>query len=155
MTLWTRCWTLFVFAIRRLRALYCIWLFLHTYIHTSPAFAGRSGILVVWGIEIYGTFEAKRLPASVGPSLGGRVAFVTPMHPLYNTRPHSLLQAIFWHTCPDLDLGPWYCLPHLTHIALSGSITSRVRVSAHSDLRLSFIPTLIGLRAFDLVSSPV
>ena len=38
--------------------------------------------------------------------LSGRAAFMTPMHPLYSTRPHGLLQAIFWHTRPDLDLGP-------------------------------------------------
>ena len=48
----------------------------------------------------------KRPPASVGQPLGGRAAFQTPMHPLYSTRPHGLVQAIFWHTCPDLDLGP-------------------------------------------------
>ena len=56
--------------------------------------------------------------------------FSPTLHSLYSTRPHGLVQAIFWHTCPDLDLGPWYCLTHWTHIALSGSMTSRVRVSA-------------------------
>ena len=48
------------------------------------------------------------------------------LHALYSTRPHGLVQAIFWHTCPDLDLT------HEIHIALSGSMTSRVRVSARS-----------------------
>ena len=45
-------------------------------------------------------------PTSAEPPSGGRAAFLTPTHPLYGTRPHGLVQAIFWHTCPDLDLGP-------------------------------------------------
>ena len=89
------------------------------------------------------------------PASGGRAAFQIRLHALYSTRPHGLVQAISWHTCPDLDLGPWYGLTHLIHIALSGSMTSRVRVSARSRPPPPFIPTLIGLRAFDLVSSPV
>ena len=36
-----------------------------------------------------------------------RAAFLSPLHPLYSARPHGLVQSIFWHTCPDLDLGPW------------------------------------------------
>ena len=51
------------------------------------------------GVSINGRFEAKRLQASAGPPSGGRAAFLTPMHPLYSTRPHGLLQAIFWHSC--------------------------------------------------------
>ena len=74
-------------------------------INTSLAFAGPSDIRVRWGIKINGRFEAKRLPALAGPPSGGRAAFMTPMHPLYSTRPHGLVQAIFWHTCLDLDLG--------------------------------------------------
>ena len=58
------------------------------------------------GIETNGRFEAKRPPTSVGPPSGGRAAFLSPMYPLYSTRPHGLVQTIFWHTCPDLDLGP-------------------------------------------------
>ena len=84
------------------------------------------------GVSVNCRFEAQRAPTSAGPPLDGRAAFLTPMHPLYSIRPHGLVQAIFWHTCPDLGLGPWYCLPHKTHIALSGSMTSRVRVSACS-----------------------
>ena len=53
-----------------------------------------------------------RPPASAGQPSGGRAAFLIPMHALYSTRPHSPVQAIFWHTCPDLDLGPWYGLTH-------------------------------------------
>ena len=69
---------------------------------------------------------------SAGPPLGERAAFRTSMHSLYSTGPHGLVQAIFWYTCLDLDLSPWYCLTHWTHIALGGSMTSRVWVSAHS-----------------------
>ena len=47
-----------------------------------------------------------RPPASAGQPSGGRAAFQILMHALYSTRPHGLVQAIFWHTCPDLDLGP-------------------------------------------------
>ena len=68
--------------------------------------SGPSGIRVGWGIETNGSFEAERPPTSAGPPSGERAAFLSPMHPLYSTRPHSLVQAIFWHTCPDLDLGP-------------------------------------------------
>ena len=75
-------------------------------LHTYLGFAGPSGIHVGLGIEMNGRFEAERPPASAGPPLGWRAAFLTPMHPLYRTRPHGLVQAIFWHTCPDLDLGP-------------------------------------------------
>ena len=85
----------------------------------------------------------------------GELLFFTPMHSLYSTRPYGLVQAIFWHTCPDLDFGPWYCLTHEVHIAFSGSMTSRVRVSARSRPPSPCIPTLIDLRDFDLVSSPV
>ena len=74
--------------------------------------AGPSGIRVGWGIETNGIFEAERPPTSVGPPSGGRAAFLSPIHPLYSTRPHGLAQAIFLHICSDLDLGPWYCLTH-------------------------------------------
>ena len=62
----------------------------------------------------------------------GELLFFTPMHPFHSMRPCGLVQAIFWHTCPDLDLDPWYCLIPSTYIALSGSMTSRVWVSARS-----------------------
>ena len=55
------------------------------------------------GRLINDNFEAKRPPVLAGPPSGGQAAFLTPMHPLYSTRPHCLVQAIFWHTCPDLD----------------------------------------------------
>ena len=68
-------------------------------------------------IETNGRFEAEKPPTSGGPTSGGplsgrRAAFQTPLHSLYSTRPHGLVQAIFGHTCPDPDLGPWYCLTH-------------------------------------------
>ena len=53
-----------------------------------------------------------RPPASAGQPSGGRAAFQIRLHALYSTRPHGLVQAKCWHTCPDLDLGPWYGLTH-------------------------------------------
>ena len=45
---------------------------------TNLAFAGSSGILAGWGIEISGRFEAERPPASAGPPSGGRAANNVP-----------------------------------------------------------------------------
>ena len=115
------------------------------YGYSYLAFAGPSDIRVGWGIEINGRFEVERLPASAGPPSAGRAAFLTPMHHLNSTRPHGLVQAIFWHTCPDLDLGLWYCLTHLTHIALSGQWPAGFVSRLVPDLPLPFIPTLIWL----------
>ena len=61
---------------------------------------------VLDGVSINGRFEAERPPTLSGPPSSGRAVFMTPMQPLYITRPHSLVQAIFWHTCQDLDLDP-------------------------------------------------
>ena len=36
----------------------------------------------------------------------GELLFQIRLHALYSTRPHGLVQAIFCHMCPDLDLGP-------------------------------------------------
>ena len=44
---------------------------------------------------------------------------------------------------------------HCTKVSRWAALTSRVQVSARSRPPPSFIPTLIGLRAFDLVSSRV
>ena len=79
--------------------------------------------------------------------------------PLYGTRPWCLVQAITRHTCQDPHLGSWNCLPHQAHIAPSEPM-SKHRLTGFesrlvSDLPLPFIPTLIGLRAFDHVSSRV
>ncbi len=57
----------------------------HTYI------AGLSGIRAGWGIEINGRFEAERPPASAGPPSGGRAATMTPLSPMYSTRPCCLV----------------------------------------------------------------
>ena len=89
-------------------------------------------------VSINGRFEAERPRLRLGPPSGGRAAFMTLVHPLYSTRPHGLVQAIFWYTCPDLDLGPWYSLtildPHCT--------------SARSWPSPPLYSHLIGLRAF-------
>ncbi len=53
-------------------------------------------------VSVNGRFEAERPLASVGPPSSGQATFMTPMHPLYSTRPHGLVQAIFCH----LDLDP-------------------------------------------------
>ena len=71
--------------------------------HFPGLLAGPSGIHVGWGIETNGRFEAEKPPTSVESPSGGRAAFLSPMHPY---APHGLVQATFWHTCPDLDLGP-------------------------------------------------
>ena len=124
----------------------------HSNSHTYLAlWLGRLAF-VLDAVSINGRFEAERPPGLAGRPSGGRAAFMTPMHPLYSTRPHGLVQAIFWHTCPDLDLGPWYIRPtlHLVGQWLAGFASRLV-----PDLPPPFIPTLIGLQAFDLVSSPV
>ena len=75
---------------------------------------------------------------------------------MYGTRAWCLVQAITRHTCPDPHLGSWNCFPHQAHIALS----ERHRPAGFEswlvpNLPLPFIPTLIGLWAFDHVSSRV
>ena len=81
--------------------------------------------------------------------------------PMYGTRPWCLVQAITRHTCPDPHLGSWNCLPQQAHIAPSEPMSSIDHRPAGFESRLvpnlpfPLIPTLIGLRAFDLVSSPV
>ena len=59
--------------------------------NTSPAFAGPSGIRARWSIEIKGRFKAERPPVSPGPPLGKRAATLTPLSPLYSTRPCCLV----------------------------------------------------------------
>ena len=79
--------------------------------------------------------------------------------PMYGTRPWCLVQAITRHTSPDPRLGSWNCLPHQAHIALSEQMSSidqqRSSLGSFPTSPLPFIPTLIGLRAFDHVSSRV
>ena len=75
--------------------------------------------------------------------------------PMYGTRPCCLVQAITWHMCPDPHLGSWNCLPHQAHIALSEPMSSIDQSRLVPDLPLPFIPSLIGLWAFDHVSSRV
>ena len=78
--------------------------------------------------------------------------------PMYGTRPCRLVQAITRHTCPDPHLGSWNCLPHQAHIAPSepmSSIDQKGSSLGSFPTPLPFIPTLIGLWGFDLVSSRV
>ena len=83
--------------------------------YTSLALAGPSGIRAGWGIEINGRYEAKRLPVSAGLPSGGQAAFMIPMHPLYSTKPHGLVQAIyvpgsrFWSVILLASLDP-HCI---------------------------------------------
>ena len=72
--------------------------------------------------------------------------------------PLCLVQAITRHTCPDPHLGSWNCLPHQALIALTepmSSIDSQGSSLGSFPTSPPFIATLIGLRAFDLVSSRV
>ena len=55
-------------------------------IDISLALAGPSGIRAGWGIEINGRFDAKR-----PPPLGGRAAKLTPLSPMYGSRPCCLV----------------------------------------------------------------
>ena len=78
--------------------------------------------------------------------------------PMYGTRPWCLVQAITRHTCPDPHLGSWNCLPHQAHIAPSEPMSSVDQQGSNLGsfpTSPPFIPTLIGLRAFDHVSSHV
>ena len=77
--------------------------------------------------------------------------------PMYGTRPCCLDQAITQHTCPDPHLGSWNCLPHQAHIAPSEPMSSIDQQGSRlgSFLPPPLYPSIIGLRAFDLVSSPV
>ena len=78
---------------------------------------------------------------------------------MYGTRPCCLVQAITRHTCPDPDLGSRNCLPHQAHIAPSEPMSSIDQQGSSLGSFPTFpspcIPTLIGLRAFDHVSSCV
>ena len=77
---------------------------------------------------------------------------------MYGTRPCCLVQSITRHTCPDPHLGSWNCLAHQSHFASCeqmSSIDQQGSSLGSFPTPLPFIPTLIGLRAFDLVSSLV
>ena len=53
-----------------------------------------------------------------------QVGELQTLSPMYGTIPCCLVQAITRHTCPDPDMDLFNCLPHYTHIALSGSMRS-------------------------------
>ena len=80
------------------------------------------------GVSINGRFEAERTPALAGPLSGGRAATFVPY---------------VWH---------WLIRPML-HLVGQGPAGFESQLIP--DLPLPFIPTLIGLQAFDLVSSSV
>ena len=79
--------------------------------------------------------------------------------PMYGNRPCCLVQAITRHTCPDPHLGSWNCLPHQDRIAPSEPMNSIEQqgssLGSFPTFPSPFIRTLISLRAFDLMSSPV
>ena len=78
--------------------------------------------------------------------------------PMYGTRPYCLVQAITWHTCPDPHLGSWNCSPHQAHIAPSEPMSNMAQQSSSLGSFQTFppfIPTVIGVWAFELVSSRV
>ena len=66
----------------------------------------------VWHSCRMGARNQEQTRGRIGPQhqLGnlrvGELLFQIRLHALYSTRPHGLVQAICWHTCPDLDLGP-------------------------------------------------
>ena len=77
---------------------------------------------------------------------------------MYGTRPCCLVQAITWHMCPEPCLGPWNYLAHQAHITPSEPMSNINQQGSSLDsfpTPLPFIPTLTGLRAFDLASSLV
>ena len=71
-----------------------------------------------------GRFEAVSLPVSAGLPPGGPAATLTPLQPMYGTRPCCLVQAITRHTCPDPHLWSWNYLAHQAHIELSETMSS-------------------------------
>ena len=83
---------------------------------TSSQLSRLSGIRARWGIKIYDKFEDERPLASVGPPLGGWAATLTPLSPMYSSRPCCLVLAISRYPCLDPDLGPrpaWLIRPTL------------------------------------------
>ena len=74
---------------------------------------------------------------------------------MYGTRPWYLVQAITRHTCLDPHLGSWNCLPHQAHIAPSELMSSIDQQGSSLGSFPTFPSPLIGLWAFDLVSSRV
>ena len=56
------------------------------HIYTSPVLARLSDIRTGWGIETNGRFKVERLPASAG-----QPATLTPLSPMYGTRPCCLV----------------------------------------------------------------
>ena len=108
------------------------------------------------GVSINGRFEAERLPASVGPPSGGRVATSVPY-----VQHQTLLSSLSYNPAyvPGSKFGFVKLLaslnPHCTYWFDDQHRPAGFESRLVPDLPLPFIPTLIGLRAFDLVSSPV
>ena len=59
-----------------------------------------------------GRLEALRLPVLAELPPGGRAATLTPLYPMYGTRPCCLVQAITQYTCPDPHFGSGNNLAH-------------------------------------------
>ena len=113
----------------------------------SPAFVLGRQAFMPDGVSINGTFEAERPPALARPPLGGWAATFDPY---------------VWHKTllSSLSHNPAYIpRPRFGSMKLLASLVGQWPAGFKSqhvlNLPLPFIPTLIGLRAFDLVSSPV
>ena len=108
------------------------------------------------GVSNNGRFEAERPPTSVGPPSGGQAATFV----LY-LQHQTLLSSLSYN--PAYVLGSKFGFmkllasldPHCTQRVNEQHRPAGFKSRLVSDLLLPFIPTLIGLRAFDLMSSPV
>ena len=102
-----------------------------------------------------GRFEAKRPPTLVGPPEGGRAATFVPY-----VQHQTLLSSLSYNPAyvPGSKFGFVKLLisldPHCTQKVDEQHRPAGFKSWLVPNLPLPFIPTLIGLRAFDLVSSP-
>ena len=73
-----------------------------------PSSASRPFGWAVWHSCRMGDWNQEQTRGRIGPQLRlgnlrvDELLFRSVLHALYSTRPHGLVQAIFWHTCPDL-----------------------------------------------------
>ena len=92
------------------------------------------------------------LPASAGPPSGGRTATLTPLSPMYSTRPWCLVQAITRHLYPDPYLKLLGSLdPHCTSWVNEQQRPAGFEPRLVPDFPPPQIPTII----INLVSGPV
>ena len=95
--------------------IYCIWFGLvlwhinHCRLFNAKSFLYIYLIYCIWfGLVLWHINHCRLFNAKSSLYIYIRLGHprVGELHPLYSTRPHCLVQAIFWHTCSDLDLGP-------------------------------------------------